>query len=152
MNITYPGFFFLMLFDAFYLSSLAFGATLSKDEVKALKDIANKLGKKDWDFSIDPCSEEAEENSITCNCSFANGTICHVTNIYMKEQNLPGTLPPELVRLPFLQEIDLSRNYLSGSIPKEWGSTKLVNISLLGNRITDSIPREIANISTLRSL
>ncbi|KAF1898118.1 hypothetical protein Lal_00032883 [Lupinus albus] len=161
MNITYHGFFFLMLLSAFYLSSLAFGATLSNDEVEALKDIAKTLGKKDWNFSVDPCSGQSNwtslvqvkgsENAVTCNCSYANASICHVTNILLKSQNLPGTLPPELVRLPYLQEIDLTRNYLNGSIPKEWGSMKLVNISLLGNRISGLIPIEIANISTLRS-
>ncbi|KAL9276864.1 hypothetical protein ACSQ67_025590 [Phaseolus vulgaris] len=47
---------------------------------------------------------------------------------------------------------DLSRNYLNGTIPKEWGSTKLVTISLHGNRLTGSIPIEITNISTLLEL
>ncbi|KAL9277172.1 hypothetical protein ACSQ67_025280 [Phaseolus vulgaris] len=47
---------------------------------------------------------------------------------------------------------DLSRNYLNGTIPKEWGFTKLVTISLLANRLTGSIPIEITNISTLLDL
>ncbi|XP_059442078.1 probable leucine-rich repeat receptor-like serine/threonine-protein kinase At3g14840, partial [Corylus avellana] len=46
---------------------------------------------------------------------------------------------------------DLTRNYLNGSIPPEWRSTQLVNISLLGNRLTGSIPRELAHITTLKS-
>jgi hypothetical protein len=90
----------------------------------------------------------------------------------LKEQNLPGTLPPELNRLHYLQIMyvvishtfpliqikilltlfyifyhmyqyinlhdklfcplyysDLSRNYLNGTIPKEWGSmTNLLNM------------------------
>ncbi|KAK7244118.1 hypothetical protein RIF29_38936 [Crotalaria pallida] len=162
MKITHPRFFFLLFLAAFCSAYLAFGATLSKDEVEALKDIAKTLGKKDWDFSVDPCSGErnwtsaiqvkGSENEVACNiCSSANGTDCHVTKILLKQQNLPGRLPPELVRLPYLQEIDLTRNYLSGGIPKEWGSMNLVNISVLGNRLTGSIPKEIANISTLQS-
>ncbi|XP_059442079.1 probable leucine-rich repeat receptor-like serine/threonine-protein kinase At3g14840 [Corylus avellana] len=48
--------------------------------------------------------------------------------------------------------IDLTRNYLNGSIPQGWGSSpKLVNISLLGNRLTGPIPKELANITTLKS-
>ncbi|XP_024200202.1 probable LRR receptor-like serine/threonine-protein kinase At1g53420 [Rosa chinensis] len=85
----------------------------------------------------------------------------------LKAQDLAGTLPPELARLPYLQIIiynhdsfffvlfffsDLSRNYLSGAIPRKWGSLPLVNISLAGNRLTGSIPIEIGNISTLQSL
>ncbi|RDX95938.1 putative LRR receptor-like serine/threonine-protein kinase, partial [Mucuna pruriens] len=54
---------------------------------QALKDIGNALGKKNWDFSVDPCSGErnwtshtkvrGSENNVTCDCSFANATICH---------------------------------------------------------------------------
>jgi len=60
--------------------------------VEALKDIGETLGKKDWDFSVDPCSGEhnwtshtkvrGTENNVTCDCSFENATICHVTNMY----------------------------------------------------------------------
>ncbi|KAL4619620.1 hypothetical protein ACB092_06G093000, partial [Castanea dentata] len=70
----------------------------------------------------------------------------------LKAQNLPGTLPPELVNSPYLEEIDLTRNYLNGTIPPKWAPTRLVNISLIGNRLTGSIPKELGNISTLKSL
>ncbi|XP_062011661.1 probable leucine-rich repeat receptor-like serine/threonine-protein kinase At3g14840 isoform X2 [Rosa rugosa] len=75
-----------------------------------------------------------------------------VTHEVLKSQNLPGKLPPELIRLPYLQEIDLSRNYLNGTIPPEWGALPLLNISLVGNRLTGSLPVELANITTLKSL
>ncbi|KAA8524027.1 hypothetical protein F0562_010542 [Nyssa sinensis] len=91
-------------------------------------------------------------NVVACNCSDSNGTLCHVTSILLKGQNLKGTLPPELVNLPRLQEIDLTRNYLSGTIPPEWGSMQLVNISLLGNRLTGPIPKEFGKITTLVNL
>ncbi|KAM4092768.1 hypothetical protein ACB094_06G065700 [Castanea mollissima] len=47
---------------------------------------------------------------------------------------------------------DVTRNYLNGTIPPKWGPTRLVNISLIGNRLTGSIPKELGNISTLKSL
>ncbi|XP_019449223.1 PREDICTED: probable leucine-rich repeat receptor-like serine/threonine-protein kinase At3g14840 [Lupinus angustifolius] len=157
-SLPFP--FLLLLLLCF--ASFSFGATLQQDEVEALKDIGNTLGKKDWDFSVDPCSEQSNwksvnqskgsENSVTCNCSFANNTACHVISIVLKSQNLSGTLPPELVRLPYLQEIDLTRNYLNGTIPRQWGTLNLVNISLLGNRVTGPIPKELGNITTLKSL
>ncbi|KAI4333507.1 hypothetical protein L6164_018301 [Bauhinia variegata] len=133
----------LLFLHILWLASLAFGA-LSEDEVEALKDIANTLGKHDWDFNVDPCNLQGtgnwstpgtangDENAVTCgNCSQpinATNQICHVVRIVLKGQNLQGTLPPELVRLPYLQEF-----------------------SLIANRITGPIPAEIANISTLRS-
>ncbi|KAJ4726502.1 putative Kinase [Melia azedarach] len=146
----------------FTVNTLTFAATLPENEVQALKDIAKTLGKTGWNFGVDPCSGqsgwvntntavEGFEDVVTCNCSFPNNTDCHVVSIRLKAQNLPGSLPPEMARLPFLQEIDLTRNYLNGTFPPEWGSLPLVNISLLGNRITGPIPKSFANISTLTS-
>ncbi|KAJ1441585.1 Serine/threonine-protein kinase, active site [Sesbania bispinosa] len=163
MNMTSPRLFHLCWLLCFYLvSSFASGATLLKEEVQILKDIGKTLGKKDWDFSVDPCSGQSNwtssvqvkgsENAVSCNCSLANATVCHVVSIVLKSQNLTGTLPGELVKLPYLQDIDLTRNYLNGTIPPQWGSMNLVNISLHGNRITGPIPKELGNITTLKSL
>ncbi|XP_031266036.1 probable leucine-rich repeat receptor-like serine/threonine-protein kinase At3g14840 isoform X1 [Pistacia vera] len=152
---------FLSLVSAFCLITLASGApVLPESEVEALKEIAKRLGKRDWNFSVDPCSKEESwvavaENllkNVTCNCSFSNGTVCHVVSIILKSESLPGTLPPELTRLSFLQQIDLTRNYLSGGIPPEWSTLPLINITLLGNRLTGTIPKDLAKITTLKSL
>ncbi|MED6106715.1 hypothetical protein PIB30_007038 [Stylosanthes scabra] len=167
MNILHPLFYFWLLASCIF-ASLASGATLFEDEVEVMKEIGEKLGKKDWNFSVDPCSGEGNWkssnketgmiNTVTCDCSFSSAianatkTVCHVVSIVLKSQNLTGTLPIELVKLPYLQEIDLTRNYLNGTIPPQWGSMKLVNISLLGNRITGQIPKELGNITTLKSL
>ncbi|KAI4333503.1 hypothetical protein L6164_018299 [Bauhinia variegata] len=154
---------FLLSLLALCFAVSAFGLLLP-DEVQTLREVAQTLGKTDWDFSVDPCSGESnwvkplplngEENAVTCgNCSLVNGTnYCHVVSIILKQENLNGTLPQELVKFPYLYEIDLTRNYLSGTIPMEWGSIKLLNISLLGNRLTGPIPKELGNISTLKSL
>ncbi|PRQ30913.1 putative protein kinase RLK-Pelle-DLSV family [Rosa chinensis] len=133
--------------------------------VQALRDIGKTLG-KNWNFSVDPCSGELGwstapdgqyMNNVTCgNCSSTSNTttdqICHVTNILLKGQNLTGQLPKELINLSYLQEIDLTRNFLNGTIPPEWGTLPLVSISLVGNRLTGSIPVELGNITTLKSL
>ncbi|KAF9591661.1 hypothetical protein IFM89_005242 [Coptis chinensis] len=145
-----------------YFMFLASGAALLPvKEVDALKEIAKTLRKTNWNFSEDPCGggesswktlqpEKGFQNAVTCNCSYANNTICHVISIILRAQSLPGILPPELVKLPYLQEIDLTHNYLNGTIPKEWGSMQLVNISLVGNRLSGVLPIELANITTLK--
>ncbi|KAF8034231.1 hypothetical protein BT93_C0500 [Corymbia citriodora subsp. variegata] len=151
-------------------ANLATAATattdLPPDEVEALKEIADTLGKRDWDFDTDPCNKtgnwsdnlplEDTTNDVNCSCTSAGAdntiTVCHVTSIVLKSQSLPGTLPRRLFRLPYLQNFDVTRNCLNGTIPKEWGSTKLVNISVLGNRLTGPIPKELGNISTLSRL
>ncbi|KEH38577.1 LRR receptor-like kinase [Medicago truncatula] len=166
---TSSQFLFLSLIIIWFISLTAIiGAnTIHPDEKKVLEVIAKSLGKKDWNFDTDPCSNKPNwatptppghrlqlvVNNVTCNCSVAGDNFCHVVSITLKGQNLPGTLPPELTRLQYLQFIDLSRNFLNGTIPKEWGSMMNIrNISLPSNRLTGSIPVEIANISTLIQL
>ncbi|GFY99178.1 leucine-rich repeat transmembrane protein kinase [Actinidia rufa] len=70
----------------------------------------------------------------------------------LKGQNLTGTLPAEFASLGYLQEIELSRNYINGSIPTTFAKLPLVNLTLLGNRISGSIPKEIGDIATLEAL
>ncbi|GJW87000.1 probable leucine-rich repeat receptor-like serine/threonine-protein kinase [Tanacetum coccineum] len=124
---------------------------LPSEEVEALREIGRKLG-KDWNFEEDPCSgwvsnTTYDDDTVSCNCE-PNGTICHVYSISLKGQSLPGTLSPEFANLP-----DLARNFLSGTIPPEWGSMQqILNISLLVNRLNGSIPKELGNISTLTTL
>ncbi|KAJ9560802.1 hypothetical protein OSB04_005962 [Centaurea solstitialis] len=150
-----------MLFGILCLVLLPFGfasintTCLPSDEVKALREIGTKLGKL-WDFNEDPCEGTGNwvsvpsgdyDNNVTC--STTNAT-CNIVSISLKAQSLNGTLPPELVKLRYLQNLDLTRNFLSGNIPPEWGSMEqIVNISLIANRLTGSIPKEIGNLTTL---
>ncbi|KAK1389232.1 hypothetical protein POM88_017410 [Heracleum sosnowskyi] len=70
----------------------------------------------------------------------------------MKGLNLTGELPAEFANLANLLMIDLSRNYINGSIPRVFGQLHLTNLSLGGNLISGLIPSEIGNIDTLEEL
>ncbi|KAI3927582.1 hypothetical protein MKX01_026515 [Papaver californicum] len=61
----------------------------------------------------------------------------------LKRLQLTGELPNEFANFPYLQELDLNVNYLSGSFPKVWKTLSLVNLSLLENNINGLIPKEI---------
>ncbi|TYH13681.1 hypothetical protein ES288_A06G158300v1 [Gossypium darwinii] len=136
---------------------------LAADEVKALHEIARELGKRDWDFTKDPCSTHSGwihtetdpmnlyNSTLICNCSFP-GDVCHVDSIFLKGQDLPSVLPPSLVKLPYIRQVDFSRNYLSGTIPPAWTSTKLEVLSASINRLSGPIPKYLGNITTLRVL
>ncbi|XP_024198025.1 probable leucine-rich repeat receptor-like serine/threonine-protein kinase At3g14840 [Rosa chinensis] len=138
-------------------------ATLIASEVEALKEIATQIGKKDWNFSVDPCSNDTSwatpisaarplfNNTVTCNCSFSDGA-CHVTNIFLKGQDLAGVLPPSIAKLPYLINVDFTRNYLNGSIPREWAPTKLQYLSITVNNLSGPIPSYLGNITTLTYL
>ncbi|KAI5331407.1 hypothetical protein L3X38_021533 [Prunus dulcis] len=129
-------------------------------EVEALKEIATQVGKKDWNFSIDPCSNDTNWNTpksddlplysniLTCSCSYPDG-FCHVVSISLKGQDLAGVVPPSAAKLPYLTTVRFSRNYLNGTIPREWASTKLKYLSVDVNNLSGPIPGYLGNISTL---
>uniref|UniRef100_A0A1J3D7V8 non-specific serine/threonine protein kinase n=1 Tax=Noccaea caerulescens TaxID=107243 RepID=A0A1J3D7V8_NOCCA len=135
---------------------------LPQDEVDALQQIANTLGSKYWKFDAENCKVEkvgltetppsTAKQEIECECSPTNDTDCHVVKIAFKDHNLPGTLPPEITKLPNLREIDFAYNYLNGTIPLEWAMTKLTFISLLVNRLSGEIPKELGNMTSLTYL
>ncbi|XP_057986146.1 probable leucine-rich repeat receptor-like serine/threonine-protein kinase At3g14840 isoform X1 [Hevea brasiliensis] len=133
---------------------------LADGEVQALREIAKQVGKEDWNFSVDPCSNHSSwqtpkpeampwyNNSLICNCKGLDG-VCHVEKLFLKGQDLPGVLPASIVKLPFLKTLDLTRNYLSGNIPPEWASTKLEYLSITVNSLTGRIPSYLGNITSL---
>ncbi|KAK4361248.1 hypothetical protein RND71_020200 [Anisodus tanguticus] len=133
---------------------------LPKDEVESLEEIAAQLGKKDWDFKLNPCDGNSNwstpkrndmplyNNTLVCNCTFPDN-LCHVESIFLRGQDLAGVLPASLAKLPFLKKIDLNRNYLSGTIPPEWASTKLEFMIISNNRLSGPIPEYIGNMSSL---
>ncbi|KAL0301396.1 UNVERIFIED_CONTAM: putative LRR receptor-like serine/threonine-protein kinase [Sesamum radiatum] len=135
---------------------------LHQDEVRALREIARRLGKKDWDFSKDPCSGEGNwtvaltrkgfESNVTCDCTFDQSSTCHVVSIDLKAQNLTGGVPPEFARLRHLTHLDLSRNCLNGTIPPQWAKMGLVDVSFMGNRLSGSFPKVLTRMTTLVNL
>ncbi|XP_052727915.1 probable LRR receptor-like serine/threonine-protein kinase RFK1 isoform X8 [Vigna angularis] len=135
--------------------------TVKKITVDALKEITSTMGATYWEFDSDYCSvkmlrstpdpPKESERKIVCDCSIENNT-CHVVEILFKKVNLPGMLPPQLVKLPYLSKVDFAFNYLSGTIPKEWGSTNLTSISVFANHLSGEIPIELGRITTLTYL
>ncbi|WKA11934.1 hypothetical protein VitviT2T_029382 [Vitis vinifera] len=124
-------------------------------------NISAKLNNTYWSVSQSSCRKGRDFNVnitskirslVTCNCTFVNSTVCHVTNIQLKGLNLTGVLPAEFGSLKYLQELDLTCNYFNGSIPTSFSRLPLVNLSLLGNRLSGSIPKEIGDIATLEEL
>lgn len=131
--------------------------------VAALRVIGSKL-KKEWDFSVDPCTGTNGwrvqppsnmhhfANNVTCGNCNSTSNICHVTSIKLMNQDLTGILPEEFANLTFLTDIDLTWNYLNGTIPAAWASLPLVHLSLLGNRVSGTIPKELGDMITLEEL
>ncbi|KAH7839404.1 hypothetical protein Vadar_003718 [Vaccinium darrowii] len=152
---------YILAMSCFWLLRIT-ESKLPQGEVDALQQIATSMGAIYWEFNSDSCQVEVvgltaqaprgSESSVECLCNFVNDTYCHVVKIVLKGYSLPGVLPPELVELPYLQDIDLAYNDLSGTIPLEWASIRLKSISVLANRLSGEIPKELGNISSLTYL
>ncbi|XP_021814907.1 probable LRR receptor-like serine/threonine-protein kinase At1g53430 [Prunus avium] len=134
---------------------------LPLEEVRTLGTISTKLHNTLWNINRSSCQNGGSGfyryftnnilSNVTCNCSFANNT-CHVTNIELKGLNLTGVIPDEFGNLTHLEEIDLTRNYINGSIPASLSRAPLRILSLLGNRLSGSIPTAIGDFTMLREL
>ncbi|XP_031106376.1 probable LRR receptor-like serine/threonine-protein kinase At1g53430 isoform X2 [Ipomoea triloba] len=161
----------LILALSFFACFTSAASLLPAEEVEALNTISEKLRNNYWNVTPTSCNDGVGLNHtfsdddidgsgndtfshVLCNCTFNGSTICHVTGILLKGLNLPGVLPPaeDFAKLKFLQVLDLTRNYISGSISRSFGQLRLTKLSLLGNRINGTIPKEIGDISTLEEL
>uniref|UniRef100_M4EEU4 non-specific serine/threonine protein kinase n=1 Tax=Brassica campestris TaxID=3711 RepID=M4EEU4_BRACM len=161
MSLTQLIFNYVLVF--LILSGSASSQKLAKDEVDVLRAVAKGLHQNNWDFTVDPCdvastvggwrtpyTDKNFENNVTCNCS---SSVCHVTNIVVKGQNLNGSLPKEFAELPFLQEITLEFNQISGKLPSELGNLSNINRMLLSsNYLSGDIPSTFSKLTTLTDL
>ncbi|XP_075091112.1 putative LRR receptor-like serine/threonine-protein kinase RFK1 [Nicotiana tabacum] len=130
-----------------------------QEEVDVLQQIAKTMGATYMSFDADSCRIEEvgvrvkphgwSENIVECDRGIGSDEFDHISKIMLKGLSLPGVLPPELVKLPNIRQIDFAYNYLSGRIPVEWATTQLTNISVLVNRLSGGIPKELGNITSL---
>ncbi len=91
----------------------------------------------------DPCSW----HGVTCN------VWGRVTELKLQNNNLTGTIPPEIGQLDKLTLLNLNNNSLSGSIPSEIGELVAIrHLYLHLNMLSGSIPSEIGQMPYLRNL
>ena len=65
----------------------------------------------------------------------------------LQNNNLTGSIPPELGSLPMLQSLDLRNNNLGGPIPPELANaSNLERLFLAPNNFTGCIPRQLAHL------
>ncbi len=77
----------------------------------------------------------------------------NVTEVVQNNNNLMGSIPPELGNLINLTILVLSNNHLTGTVPSELGGLVNLNVlSLFNNQLTGIIPSELGNLENLITL
>lgn len=96
---------------------------------------------------------ELSESNLTLPNTLSSFT--EINNFAFASNSLEGTLPNTInfTTTPVLEEIEVSGNYLTGTIPSGLGSLLLLFFLDLGsNYLTGSIPVEIGNATNLNEL
>ncbi|XP_027342483.1 probable LRR receptor-like serine/threonine-protein kinase At1g53430 isoform X2 [Abrus precatorius] len=139
---------------------------IPQNEVKLLQAISDKVENLNWKLTRRSCNghrgfdnrnisrdQDQVTRNVTCDCSFNNRTICHVTLIVLKGLNISGAIPNEFGNLTQLIILSLLGNRLTGSIPSEIGDmTNLTELNLEDNQLEGPLPPSLANLSSLQRL
>ncbi|MBA0658785.1 hypothetical protein Goklo_010964 [Gossypium klotzschianum] len=129
-------------------------------EVKALREIAAELGKKDWNFSENPCNNKSSwftppplhgsravnNSTVTCNCSFTNGE-CHIDGMYV----LNGDKKIDNMNAAIL----FIRQHIFGNFEMDMLLKSFVSIGksyLVGQDLDGVLPRSLGKLSYIKTL
>ena len=96
---------------------------------------------------------DLEDNQLTGTIPPELGDLSHLWSLNLARNQLTGTIPPELGDLSSLTLLYLHINQLTGPIPPELGDlSRLWTLILLDNQLTGPIPPELGELSRLRQL
>ncbi|CAI9264545.1 unnamed protein product [Lactuca saligna] len=126
------------------------------EDVQALKQFRNGVNSNSvgpgsclasWDFSVDPCDSLSGEK-FTCGfrCDAVVSGVSRITELTLDRAGYSGSLASSW-NLPYLQTLDLTSNYFTGSIPGAFSRlTRLQRLSLSGNLLNGSIPDSVGSL------
>ena len=132
-----------LLFFTLLITFLSYGE-VPDSEREALLAFYNSTDGPNWefpwntDFPVDNWKGITVEND-------------HVVEINLQYNNLTGSLPSDLLNLPYLRILDLSSNNLSGVLPDFSQITTWEEIDLAYNNLEGNLP-DFSNATSLRKL
>lgn len=93
------------------------------------------------------------QNQLSGTISPELGKLTELTNLNLNGNRLRGGIPADLSQLSKLTTLHLHTNHLEGSIPPELGKlTNLRQLHLQNNRLSGPIPAELGKLANLGSL
>lgn len=104
----------------------------------------------DWHWSLSFARQNFQHLPFDPAEFLKQGILEEVTHLWLFNNSLSGTIPPEIGLLTHLKSIDLVGNNLVGSIPSSIGNLdKLMGLLLNTNELSGNIPTEIGNLHQL---
>ncbi|KAK3122305.1 hypothetical protein QOZ80_8BG0667840 [Eleusine coracana subsp. coracana] len=100
-----------------------------------------------WNFSSSVTSLNVSTNNITGKLSTSLERMKMMRTLNMRYNQLEGSIPDFPASI---QVLDLSHNYLSGSLPQSFGNKKLYILSLSHNFLTGVIPTDLCNMVSMQ--
>ena len=96
---------------------------------------------------------QLDQNEMVGTITPELGNLTSLRHLNLTGNALTGPIPPELGNLTNLWELRLGANELTGPIPPELGNlTNLRHLNLTGNELTDPIPPALGSLGNLRML
>ncbi len=143
----------LFLAGLLVLSAIPAEATISTSERDALIALYDSTGGQyHWYYPylwLGPEGTECTWEGVSCNAAETT-----VVELYLRDNNLTGSLPPEIGDLTGLVTLDLAENWLlEGPIPDEIGNlTNLEILDMGSTSLSGTLPSGIAGLASLRHL
>ena len=120
---------------------------ISVEECQGLVALYENTNGETWQDNSGWLADDTPCDWIGVNCQQG-----HVNELQLANNELAGSLPPELGNLTYLKYLYLEDNQLNGSVPAEIRNfTELQTLRLGGNQFS-SIPPELFNLSQLIEL
>ncbi|TVU24894.1 hypothetical protein EJB05_27358, partial [Eragrostis curvula] len=111
--------------------------------------IFDKLPEWFWTTFSNAWRLDISNNNISGTLSTNLKNMTSLESLFMNSNKITGPIP----QLPiFLEEIDISKNFLSGPLPSNFGTQNLVYLSLASNDISGPIPESICKLVNLNIL
>jgi Leucine-rich repeat (LRR) protein len=128
------------------LFSFSMLANVSQSEKNALVKFYQSTNGKQWKVQWDLSSPVSTWYGVKVQDE-------KVIAVHLADNNLVGEIPTDIVNLVNLQELDLHRNQISGTIPSAIGKLKDMKVlNLSFNKLTGSIPSSVCELSNLKDL
>jgi len=126
------------------------GGTLADDKA-ALEALYAATNGPSWDTNSNWLVDANVCNWSGVYCNYA--TPSRVYRVYLYGNNLVGTIPSDLAKLSYLDDLDLSYNALVGTIPSDLAKLSyLDDLDLRFNALVGTVPSSIFSLPSLRYL